>query len=146
MAAMATLLAANGLSHLLETLQGHALAELEAMERVALLSKLKAIGVDRLGDRQKLATAIAKAARSSNLAADGDAAAAKRGDLVPQGFQIFCHNTTLEDGSSLDNNDPAPEFVIAALEKSTGVQRPANAHACSLHQLNLHFMSGGTPQ
>ena len=60
---------------------------------------------------------------------------------VVQSFQIFCHNTTLADGTQLDNNDPAPEFVIASLEKTTGVQRPANAATCSLHIVVPHSFS-----
>jgi hypothetical protein len=134
----------NGLAHLRQLLAGATLADLAALERAPLLAKLKAIGVERLGDRQKAATAIAKTARSPPAAASEDVPSSSRYDhLTPQGFQIFCHNTTLADGTSLDNHKPAPEFIIAALEQRTGVKRPANADKCNLHKLNLHFMAGG---
>ena len=45
------------LTHLLPLLDGHDLV----LERAALLVKLKELGVDKLPERQKIATAIAKA-------------------------------------------------------------------------------------
>ena len=62
---------------------------------------------------------------------------------MDDGFIIMCHNTTLSDGTKLDNNQPAPEFVIATLEKRTGVSRPPDAERCSLSDVNLYFTSGG---
>ena len=47
------------LTHLLPLLDGQDLA----LERAALLVKLKELGVDKLPERQKIATAIAKALR-----------------------------------------------------------------------------------
>lgn len=137
---LADLLSASDLTHLTDTLKGQALSDFVSTARVELLAKLKALGVSKLSDRQKLATAIAKTSRTPSKAIKP-----QRVDydhLTPQGFQIFCHNTTLTDGTSLDNSMPAPEFIIAALEERTGVKRPANAGQCSLHDLNLHFMSG----
>lgn len=132
-----------GLRTLESALQGLTFSELAELPRLELLAHLKENGVDRLGDRQKLATAIAKTARASDGSSSGADAVTKppRDDLVPQSFQIYCHNTTLADGTTLDNKEQAPEFVIAALEERTGVKRPANAN-CTLHELNLHFMTG----
>ena len=63
-------------------------------------------------------------------------------ELKPQGFTMWCHNTTLEDGTLLDNDEPAPEFILAALEERTGIKRPENAARMTLHQTQLHFTAG----
>lgn len=58
-------------------------------------------------------------------------------------FIIACHFTTLGDGTQLDNSQPAPEFIIAGLEKRTGIKRPEHAERCALQDLNMYFVSGG---
>ena len=146
-------LARAELAHLSAVLQSCTFAELASLERAQLLAQLKALGVDKLGDRQKAATAIAKAVRSPQQQEGDDdgggggvsvrSLTTAHDDIAPQGFSIYCHNTTLSDGTQLNNSEPAPEFIIAELEKRTGVKRPANAATCSLHDLNLHFMAGG---
>ena len=100
--------------------------------------------MDKLAERQKAATAIAKAARAPPPDPNGLAAPrVQRTDLTPQSFSIYCHNTTLADGTQLDNDDPAPEFIIASLEHTTGIKRPDDADKRPLHSLHLHFMNGG---
>ena len=129
-----------GLSHVLPHLEGQAFDSLAALERLELLARLKTLGIEVLADRQKAASTIAKASRSSAL----DVAApirTPRTDIEPQGFSIWCHNTTLANGTQLDNEDPAPEFVILELERRTGIKRPPNAGTCSLHDLHLYFMA-----
>ena len=140
---MGSLLYELGLTPLREHLPG-TLAEYASMERVALLSHLKDNGVQKLSDRQRIATSIAKATRvkGAPAAALHTATRPELDAIEPQGFSIYCHNTTLADGTTLNNSGPAPEFVIATLEERTGVQRPENASTCSLHELNLHFMLG----
>jgi hypothetical protein len=107
----------NGLGHLRPQLEGETLDSLSAMERVPMLSHLKARGL-ALVDRQKLATAVAKAVRISKQQppptepASIDSLAAYK-EPEPQGFSIYCHRTTLSDGTSLDNTARAPEFIIA---------------------------------
>ena len=114
-AALADLLETLGLSHLRAALSSSTLSSLGQLERAALLSRLKSLGVERLAERQKLATAVAKAARAP-AASTSDAVPAVNFDhLTPQSFQIFCHNTTLADGTTLDNTGPAPEFVIESV-------------------------------
>ncbi len=136
----------DALAHLHGAVRGCTLDGLGALERPALLRELKNLGVSKLDERQKLANAIAKglkAARSPAPAPDVGGSAAsrgRRGEPEPQGFSIYCHNTTLADGTQLSNSDPAPEFIVAALEERTGIARPADASTCSLHRLNLHFM------
>ena len=132
------------LSHLSQHVSSHTLQGLGAMERLALLAQLRDSGIERHGDRQKAATAISKAYRSMNAHCDVDSqqSATPKSPLEPQSFSIYCHNTTLADGTQLNNDEPAPEFVIAELERTTGVQRPSNAAQCSLHELHLHFMMG----
>ena len=125
------------LTHLLPLLDGQDLA----LERAALLVKLKELGVDKLPERQKIATAIAKALRGP--AAPAPPPAKPRDDIVPQSFEVYCHNTTLADGTILNNHDQAPEFVIEALEARTGLKRPDNAESLSLHAMHLHFTTGG---
>lgn len=67
-AALVALLRSCALSHLQEPLVGESLeackARLATEGRTPLLKHLKDAGVDKLADRQKLATAIAKAAKS----------------------------------------------------------------------------------
>ena len=136
----------DSLAHLHGAVRGCTLDGLGALERPALLRELKNLGVSKLDERQKLANAIAKglkAARSPAPAPAVGGSAASRGrrdEPEPQGFSIYCHNTTLADGTQLSNSDPAPEFIVAALEERTGIARPADASTCSLHRLNLHFM------
>ena len=133
----------DGLAHLREQLSEFTFDELAELPRAELLTKLKAIGVERLADRQKLATAIAKAARKPASAEETKAPTRDLESIPPQSFSIYCHNTTLADGTQLDNDNPAPEFMIATLEERTGIPRPENADKISVHQLNLHFMCGG---
>ena len=68
-AALVSLLESVSLSHLSTPLTGKSLSvlqsELAEKGRPAFLSDLKAIGVDKLPERQKLATTIAKAARGA---------------------------------------------------------------------------------
>ena len=80
----------SGLSHVAPLLAGHTLTALGSLARPDLLSKLKELGVDRLGDRQKAATAIAKAARAPpTFGAASDAGpVVSRDDLKPQ----VCHH------------------------------------------------------
>jgi hypothetical protein len=85
----------------------------------------------------------ADAASSAEAAASSPPVNKERTDIQPQSFSIYCHNTTLYDGTQLSNSEPAPEFIIAELERRTGTKRPQNYATCSLHQLNLHFMCGG---
>ena len=61
-----------------------------------------------------------------------------------QDFVMYCHNVTLADGTLLDNNAPAPDFVVETLEQRTGLTRPPNADTCSLSELKLFFSFGGT--
>lgn len=144
--ALAALLERHDLQQLSDALHGETFASLSSLERSALLSAFKARGI-ALSDRQKLATAIAKSLREQAAQPDAAAssastpAAAPSRELKPQGFMIYCHRTTLDDGTSLDNKEPAPEWMIASLEKRTGRKRPSETNV-SLERLNLHFMSG----
>jgi hypothetical protein len=61
---LVALLEATSLSHLSASLNGVTLETLRLHERLALLAHLKQLGVARLGDRQKLATAVAKSTRA----------------------------------------------------------------------------------
>ena len=73
LATLAELLEAHGLERLVETLHEKAsLADLQsrlASNRPLMLAHLKAIGVDRLGDRQALANALSKSEKSGQIAA-----------------------------------------------------------------------------
>ena len=139
------LLASNYLLHLHDTLTSQTtFSELAAMTRAEVLVRLKALGVEKLGERQKLASAIAKTARMAATLATSTAATPPpppKRDIKPQGFQIYCHNTTLDDGTLLSNDEPTPEFIIEELEKRTGIARPDAA--LTLHETQLHFINGG---
>ena len=137
-------LASNDLLHLHDTLTSQTtFSELAAMTRAEVLVRLKALGVEKLGERQKLASAIAKTARAAALETSTEATPPPppRRDIKPQGFQIYCHNTTLDDGTQLSNDEPTPEFIIEELEKRTGIARPDAA--LTLHETQLHFINGG---
>jgi hypothetical protein len=138
--ALAGILEASALAHLQGALEGETLATLGALDRQPLLSHLKACGL-ALAERQKLATAVAKATRRAAETTSAAVAAKPRVEPAAQGFTIYCHRTTLQDGTTLDNSEPAPEFVVAELERRTGKKRPSDAATRSLEQLNLHFMS-----
>ena len=135
----------HGLKHLRPLLQGQSIEELSHLDRPAILALLKSLGL-ALSDRQKLATAVAKTLRAASHVASSKLDEPSRIAVVdpqPQSFTIFCHRTTLEDGTSLDNSNPAPDFIIAQLERSTGIRRPDEAATMSLEMLNLYFTSGG---
>ena len=123
-----------------QVLDGTSAEEIAGLERLALLAKLKEMGVGVLSDRQKIASAVAKANRAKPSSSTISTA---RNDLMPQEFSVYCHNTTLADGTQLNNDEPAPEFIIAALEQQTKIKRPPNADQTPLHNLHLHFMMGG---
>lgn len=137
--ALAAVLSGSSLLHLEGRLEGETLTNMGALDRQALLAHLKARGLS-LPDRQKLATAVAKASRAQPETTNSTVAAKPRIEPEAQGFSIYCHRTTLQDGTSLDNSDPAPEFIIAELEQRTGRKRPSDAATCSLERLNLYFM------
>ena len=149
---LTALLRQSQLDHLSSTLSRETFASLGALERAPLMSHLKTLGL-ALGDRQKLATVVAKAKRAGTESLQASARdwqeesrmARQKLDSIPaQDFSIYCHRTTLADGSSLSNQDPAPEFIIAALEARTHKQRPPDAATATLERINLWFMSGGS--
>ena len=85
-------------------------------------------------DEQSAAAATTTPATSSS---------ATRVPPKKQDFVMYCHNVTLADGTLLDNDAPAPDFVVQTLEERTGITRPPNADRCSLSELKLFFSSGG---
>ena len=146
-ATLSALLSAASLTHLEPALRSETANELGSMDRSALLAHGKRLGLT-LSDRQKLATAVAKAMRADGTTAHvqevpPETVLTPAQDLKPQDFSIYCHRTTLADGTSLSNSDPAPEFIIAALEQRTGSSRPPDAATMSLEHLNLWFMGVG---
>ncbi|KAL1495364.1 hypothetical protein AB1Y20_016733 [Prymnesium parvum] len=58
-------------------------------------------------------------------------------------FVINCGRTTLQDGTTLQNTERAPRFVIEGLEARTGISRPPEAERYTLEALELYFTSGG---
>ena len=148
---LTALLRQNQLDHLSNLLAGQTFALLSALERAPLMTHLKALGM-ALRDRQKLATAVAKAKRAGTESLQASARdwqeksqiyrAEKLDSLPAQDFSIYCHRTMLADGTSLSNQEPAPEFIIAALEARTRKQRPSDAATATLERINLWFMSG----
>lgn len=145
-AALDDILEDANLTHLHSALAGQSSSELHMRQRPELLAHLKTLGLS-LSDRQRVATEIAKAARSvalSHEVVELQQGPTMHGSLEPQGFSIYCHHTTLANGQQLSNADPAPEFIIAALEERTRIPRPPHASTLSLERLNLHFMSGAS--
>ena len=69
------LLGDNGLAHLRQTLGGLSLSscceQLAEEGRAGYMKSLKEKGVEKLGDRQKLASALAKAAKATAGGGDG---------------------------------------------------------------------------
>ena len=93
------------MQHLSASLSGESFESLSALPRVPLLAHLKSLNVN-LQERQRLATAVAKASRSDSQLPQqhaeqlsGEVAAASRVEPKPQGFTIYCHRTTLADGN-----------------------------------------------
>lgn len=83
MASLPDVLASSSLSHLADALAGHSLEDcaraLEQSGRPAYLKTLKEIGIEKLSDRQKLATAIGKAAKGLDLVKAPASAVRNRG-------------------------------------------------------------------
>ena len=73
---LSQLLAEMNLDHLESTLSDQTLAALAALDRTPLLAHLKSTGVEKLGDRQKLATAVTKAAKAGRVPNSASAALA----------------------------------------------------------------------
>ena len=96
--------------------------------RPELLGALKLAGLT-LPERQRLATVIAKS-RRAGLAHESSCPAQREtcADLEPQGFTIWCHNTTLANGHQLNNDvwlvsQSGPELRHRAVGRR--VYRPA---------------------
>ena len=118
--ALADLLHATSMSHLMESFAGAALSTLWSMERTALLSNLKARGVDKLTERQKLATAIIKA-RSAAPAAPPPAADSPK--PATQASSAPAVSAAVSPAGSAAGLAPAESFRPLSLELRAPAER-----------------------
>lgn len=58
-------------------------------------------------------------------------------------YKIACHHTLAQDGTVLNNDEPAPPEFIEWHEKKTKIRAPPEAATWKLSEVNLFFLSGG---